>query len=639
MIPSVAVVILYVVVPLEGEVRVALGHALLTAAPLLAVWSCVRAGCGVEGAARVPWWFLAAAALIVAVGQAIWAVQQLVLGRPIGYPSLPYILFLLFHPCYAAGAALALRPARARGNGLEIALDGALIAVAALVLVDRFVFGPVVARGVGALQFVTIASGQLAAVVSVLFAGLLVLWGDPMLPRRSVPMVVGAAVVFLLGNILVVAGADPRPDVPGDAFDLVWLAGWGLLVLGGVEGRRGMPVGGAVLARDVAQRRLRQAVVPGAALFLGAAAMDAVLSPVNRPVLAVACGLLGLLLAARVTFTLRAADRQAEERRQLAHTRALVEVSRALAGATELSRTLELVAQWACHLLDARAAGIELLTDDGTALEMRAVYGLSSSVLGLRFPVEGSFTGWVVSHGRARATLDPSADPYVQPQSLEFIGSLPVAAAPLHFGDRKLGALFASNRERPFDAADLELLCALADQAALAIENAQLFEQVHTLSLTDPLTGLANRRQLERDLAREIAAARRGRSLMLVLFDLDNFKSYNDRYGHLAGDEVLRRFGRVLGIETRAMNLAARYGGDEFLVLLTESTREGAETFIKRVSEQFRHEMVRLGRGQVTVSAGLAVYSPDMESAEDLIAAADRGLYRVKAGRGVRSDD
>src|SRR5690606_18263176 len=126
------------------------------------------------------------------------------------------------------------------------------------------------------------------------------------------------------------------------------------------------------------------------------------------------------------------------------------------------------------------------------------------------------------------------------------IGAFPTAVAPLHYRDQRLGTIFALRFDRDFDDADLELLSALADQASLAIRNAQLFEEVRALSLTDPLTGLANRRQLTRDLNREFAATRRGRRLIAVLFDMDNFKEYNDQYGHPAGDEVLRLFGEAL---------------------------------------------------------------------------------------------
>jgi len=233
--------------------------------------------------------------------------------------------------------------------------------------------------------------------------------------------------------------------------------------------------------------------------------------------------------------------------------------------------------------------------------------------------------------------MDPFSDPLIHPQSLEFLGHAPVAAAPLVYRGRPLGALFACFRDTPFDDADLELLGALADQAAIAIENARLFEQVRALSLTDPLTGLANRRQLERELAREFAAARRGRRVVAVVFDLDGFKAYNDRYGHLAGDELLRAFGDLLASETRAMNLAARYGGDEFVVVLSDSDRASAQAFVDRVQAAFPQRAAQLGRAWVTVSAGVAEYDPSMQGPHDLIAAADRALYEAKSARAARA--
>jgi diguanylate cyclase (GGDEF)-like protein len=188
--------------------------------------------------------------------------------------------------------------------------------------------------------------------------------------------------------------------------------------------------------------------------------------------------------------------------------------------------------------------------------------------------------------------------------------------------------------ERPFDTGDFELLGALADQAAVAIENARLFKQVDTLSKTDPLTGLSNRRQLELDLAREFAAARRGRSLFAAMFDVNDFKEYNDRYGHVAGDEVLRLFGEVIRTETRAMNPSpARYGGDEFVVLITDTDACGAQVFTERVRLHFSQAVARLRRRTLSVSAGFALCTPDMAGPDDLIDAADRALYASKANK------
>jgi len=167
----------------------------------------------------------------------------------------------------------------------------------------------------------------------------------------------------------------------------------------------------------------------------------------------------------------------------------------------------------------------------------------------------------------------------------------------------------------------------------VAIANARLFHQVHALSITDPLTGLANRRQLARDLSREFAAAKRGRQLVAVMFDVNGFKAYNDKHGHLAGDQVLRALGDALATHTRAMNLAARYGGDEFVVLLADSEPHGARIFVQRVRQGFDHAVAALGRGGVTIGAGIASYHPDMKDPEELIAAADAALYEAKAER------
>jgi diguanylate cyclase (GGDEF)-like protein len=183
----------------------------------------------------------------------------------------------------------------------------------------------------------------------------------------------------------------------------------------------------------------------------------------------------------------------------------------------------------------------------------------------------------------------------------------------------------------PFDEADLALLTALADQAAVAIENARLFQQVHQLSLTDPLTGLPNRRQLERDLAREFSAAQRGRRLAVCMFDLNEFKEYNDRHGHVAGDDALRLFSRALASETRAMNLAARYGGDEFIVLLTDSDDLGAEAFLGRLRRAFPGLDAAGSQRELGFSAGYASYDASMVTPEDLVAAADRHLYASKS--------
>ncbi len=348
---------------------------------------------------------------------------------------------------------------------------------------------------------------------------------------------------------------------------------------------------------------------------------------------AIVLGALTLLLAVRFVQLMQSTRSRVSEQRELARLRALIEVNRALAGAGDLNVTLRTVTEWACRVLRARSAVIELLSEDGLRLELRAATGLPPDVIGLTYDVGRSFTGSVVQERGVRVSVNAARDPAFAPQS-SFIGEQAVAAVPLVFRERVLGVL-ACMGPRPFEPADIEMLSAFANQAALAIEDARLIDQVRILSITDALTGLANRRRLDRDLEREFAAARRGRRLVAVMFDLDDFKQHNDRYGHLAGDRALRHFADALKAETRAMNLAARYGGDEFFVLLGDADRKGAQTFVERVTLRFARIMEAVGSQGIGVSAGMAEFQPDMSSPAELVEAADRALYNAKSEEGA----
>ena len=151
---------------------------------------------------------------------------------------------------------------------------------------------------------------------------------------------------------------------------------------------------------------------------------------------------------------------------------------------------------------------------------------------------------------------------------------------------------------------------------------------VEDMAFTDLLTQLPNRRHARVFLENEFAAAERGRLLSAVLFDLDNFKLYNDRFGHQAGDQALEAFAEILSTTTRRMNLSARFGGEEFLTVLAGSDVEGALVFAERVRAALR--AMKLPSGSLTVSAGVAVYHPSMRSPDELLAAADQALYQAK---------
>ena len=155
---------------------------------------------------------------------------------------------------------------------------------------------------------------------------------------------------------------------------------------------------------------------------------------------------------------------------------------------------------------------------------------------------------------------------------------------------------------------------------------------VEMMAYTDGLTRLPNHRHIKLFLENEFAAAGRGRLLSTVLFDLDHFKQYNDRYGHAAGDEALRVFADVLARSTRRMNLSGRLGGEEFLTVLADTGPEGAMIFAERVRTVLKGHL--LGDPPLSVSAGMATFHPGMRSADEFLAAADHALYQAKhAGR------
>jgi diguanylate cyclase (GGDEF)-like protein len=167
------------------------------------------------------------------------------------------------------------------------------------------------------------------------------------------------------------------------------------------------------------------------------------------------------------------------------------------------------------------------------------------------------------------------------------------------------------------------------------LDNARLFDQVSHLATTDPLTGLANYRRLLDAMDAELRRSRRtGRHFSVLLLDLDDLKKVNDAHGHLVGSRALKRLGHILRAHSRAMDTAARYGGDEFAVILPEAGGEAAAQVAARICDRLAHD------GQeppITVSVGVSVYPQDGATIEKLLGAADLALYRMKGRRGDRT--
>jgi diguanylate cyclase (GGDEF)-like protein len=177
------------------------------------------------------------------------------------------------------------------------------------------------------------------------------------------------------------------------------------------------------------------------------------------------------------------------------------------------------------------------------------------------------------------------------------------------------------------DPTDLDLLLA---RARTLLDFKNYLDSCEEAAFTDHLTGLANRRRFERQLEREVARTKRyGHLFCLLLLDIDHFKNVNDTYGHEGGDEALRRLGHVLQTGTRGVDTAARIGGEEFAVILTETDFAHGLEVAERLRQTIK-ETDLLENGRVTVSVGLAEFNPSMSDGRELYVATDSALYEAK---------
>lgn len=236
-------------------------------------------------------------------------------------------------------------------------------------------------------------------------------------------------------------------------------------------------------------------------------------------------------------------------------------------------------------------------------------------------------TTQVLKTGEAGLFNQPSTGVQIGSQR-DPIGML---VAPLKHESRVIGAISAQSYRSPYDQDQLEFLSAVASQATVAVQNAQLYQHTEQVALTDHLTGLGNARGFSETLTRLIEdAVRFGSSLSLLLIDSDSLKAINDRYGHAAGDAHLQHLADVIRKNVRGKDAAFRYAGDEFVVLLTDTEINSAVIVAERICLSANQGLEWQGQMvSVSVSIGVAEYEMGM-TVEDLFVKADQAMYRAK---------
>jgi diguanylate cyclase (GGDEF)-like protein len=307
--------------------------------------------------------------------------------------------------------------------------------------------------------------------------------------------------------------------------------------------------------------------------------------------------------------------------------------------ASEPAQTYASILTQAADLVKAERSSLLLFDEAANSMTMTASRGIRASITEVGSIAMGEgIAGSVLREGLPMmASIDDlgrSSLPERGYKTKSFI------SFPISIGSRRFGVLNLADKigGGAYDANDLSVIELVAPQIALAIERAawqQRANQFQVMSITDPLTGLHNRRYLEARLTEELSRSKRyDYPLSFMMIDIDDFKLYNDQNGHQAGDRALEITAQCLRSALRKVDVASRYGGEEFSILLPQTNLEEAGVIADRIRRKISSTPFEHGKSQplgaVTVSIGLSAFSPALDSAEAIVRAADRALYHAK---------
>jgi diguanylate cyclase (GGDEF)-like protein len=309
---------------------------------------------------------------------------------------------------------------------------------------------------------------------------------------------------------------------------------------------------------------------------------------------------------------------------------------------TEPSETYRAILRQSAEMLGAERGSLLLLDAASNELTIKAAVGMQDGVAAnARIKMGEGISGSVMRDGRALMVLNADAFGCGLSHADRNYKSKSFISYPISIGGKKVGVLNVTDRRDggPFNEYHLSLLETIGPQMALALDRAEWQEkaaQFQLMSITDALTGLLNRRYLEERLTEELNRSRRSQTPMsFVMLDIDDFKRYNDRNGHQAGDVALEITAQCLKSVLRSEDVAARYGGEEFSILLPQTSIEEANIIAQRLRQKIRNTQYPHGGSQplgaVTVSIGVSSLTKVLDSPSTIIGAADRALYVAKS--------
>jgi len=307
----------------------------------------------------------------------------------------------------------------------------------------------------------------------------------------------------------------------------------------------------------------------------------------------------------------------------------------------DLDRVLDLIIQKGVQIVEAEKGSLMLFDPQSEELYIKSAIGLSRiTVSTVRIKPGEGIAGWVFKEGKPLLIQEVAKDSRFK-KFEEIEGKLKsIVSIPLKIKDQVIGVINVDNRRKGdfFNKDDLQLLSDFANQAAIAIQNAQLYQKVKNLAITDDLTGLYNFRYIKDRLEEEVKRAQRFiHPLALIMADIDHFKEFNDAYGHLEGNKALQNIADILRSNVREVDIVGRFGGEEFIIILPEANKEEAQKIAERIRSKVEKydftDKKNHPERRITLSLGITSCFQENITPQDLVQKVDQALYLSK-GKG-----
>lgn len=329
-----------------------------------------------------------------------------------------------------------------------------------------------------------------------------------------------------------------------------------------------------------------------------------------------------------------------ENKHRLAQLAAFNDIGKALTSSLDLKEILGIVMEKISALMKPKNWSLLLLDEKTDELYFEIIIGEGADKLkGIRLKPGEGIAGWVAKEMKPLLVPDVSQDQRFSRKADDASNFITKSIVCVPLANRGIchGVIELINKveDGRFGEEDLMLLTTLADYTAIAIENAKFFNKVQELTITDDLTKLYNSRFMQNRLEYEFERAKRlETNLSIIFIDLDHFKNVNDRHGHLNGSKLLAEVAHVFLSMLRAVDMACRYGGDEFLILMPDTNKKNAIMVAEKLCKTLREAVLLKEEGlniSITGSFGVASFPVDATNKDDVVHKADNAMYVVKS--------